>query len=240
MLRLRRLAGSPGSHHKRHRGFSSRGQPSITARVRLPPAAAVATLPSRWSPTKGCSSLRAPSRRRGGGDSCGSPGGPRRPRASPFANPTRSPAARAATKRRWRKRAAPRACCWSRSSRTGPGPGRASSSVDRRGACAGRGPPAAAPTGRSSGSGSSRHDLDLGDARHHRARNGRRPEARISTARSRHPPRSGRRCGGLPPGAERVQGSPAPDRPPSPDAHPGAVMAMLPEALAGFRCVASP
>ena len=71
------------------------------------------------------------------------------------------------------------------------------------------------------------HDLDLGDARHHRARNGRRPEARISSARSRHPPRSGRRCGGLPPGAARVQGGPAPDRPPPPHAHPGAVMALL-------------
>jgi len=71
------------------------------------------------------------------------------------------------------------------------------------------------------------HDLDLGDARHHRARNGRRPEARISSARSRHPPRSGRRCGGLPPGTAGVQGGPAPDRPPPSYAHPGAVMAML-------------
>ena len=115
--------------------------------VRLPPAPAVATLPGRWSPTKGCSSLRAPSRRRGGGDSCGSPGGPRRPRASRFANPTRSPAARAATKRRWRRRVAPRRCRWSRSSRTGPGRGRACSSVERRGASERRGPPAAAPPG---------------------------------------------------------------------------------------------
>ena len=71
------------------------------------------------------------------------------------------------------------------------------------------------------------HALDLGDARHHRARNGRRPEARVSAARSRHPPRSGWRCGGLPPGAERVQGGPAPDRPPPPQANPGAVTAML-------------
>ena len=196
-------------------------------RVRLPPASAVATVPGRWPQTKGCSSLPAPSRRRGGGDSCGSPGGPRRPCASRFANPTPSPAARAAMKKRWRKRAAPQACRWSRFEPYWARAwarvllGRPPWGVRAEGAAGGlRSPPLERPLehdddGRRSG----HHDLDLGDARHHRARHGRRVEARLSPARSRHPPRSGRRCGGLPPGAARVQGGPAPDRPP-PHAHP--------------------